>query len=284
MRGWERGKMLSSITELIAERLDLMPAGERRAAQALIANYPMIGLKTVAEFSASAGVSSPTILRFVARLGFQSYPEFQSALKEELAAQLQSPLSRTTASVATAEPGDASPALEATLENIRETYRHVPQRQIRDVVALLADRRAKIFLIGGRFTDPIARYMAAHLTIIRPNVFHLPGQENNWRDRLIDMGRRDILLIFDIRRYQDSLVRFAETAHQRGVQIILFTDQWLSPIARFSRHVIPGRTAVPSAWDSSAALFVLVEMFIGELTRALEAESAKRIREIEALR
>ncbi|TWH00648.1 RpiR family transcriptional regulator [Mesorhizobium sp. J18] len=276
--------MLSSITERIAERLDLMPAGERRAAQALIANYPMIGLKTVAEFSACAGVSSPTILRFVARLGFQSYPEFQSALKDELAAQLQSPLSRTAASGATARPGDASPALEATLENIRETYRHVPQRQITDIVTLLANRRAKIFLIGGRFTDPIARYMAAHLTIIRPNIFHLSGQENNWRDRLIDMGRRDVLLIFDIRRYQDSLVRFAEKAHQRGVQIILFTDQWLSPIARFSRHVIAGRTAVPSAWDSSAALFVLVEMFIGELTRALEAESAKRIREIEALR
>ena len=79
--------------------------------------------------------------------------------------------------------------------------------------------------------------MAAHLTIIRPNVFHLAGQESNWRDRLIDMGKRDVLLIFDIRRYQDSLVRFAEKAHQRGVQIVLFTDQWLSPIARFARHV-----------------------------------------------
>ena len=44
---------------------------------------------------AAAGVSSPTILRFVARIGFQNYPEFQSALQDELAAQLQSPASRT---------------------------------------------------------------------------------------------------------------------------------------------------------------------------------------------
>ncbi|RUV37845.1 MurR/RpiR family transcriptional regulator, partial [Mesorhizobium sp. M7A.F.Ca.MR.228.00.0.0] len=79
--------MISSIAELIADRLGTMPAGERRAAQTLIANYPMIGLKTVAEFSAAAGVSSPTILRFVARLGFQNYPEFQSSLQDELAAQ-----------------------------------------------------------------------------------------------------------------------------------------------------------------------------------------------------
>lgn len=88
--------MASNVAERIAERIDAMPTGERRAAQTLIANYPVVGLKTVAEFSQAAGVSSPTILRFVARLGFQHYPDFQSALQEELAAQLQSPATRTT--------------------------------------------------------------------------------------------------------------------------------------------------------------------------------------------
>ncbi|HET9537010.1 MAG TPA: MurR/RpiR family transcriptional regulator [Mesorhizobium sp.] len=274
--------MGTSIAELIADRIDAMPAGERRAAQTLVANYPLIGLKTVADFSAQAGVSSPTILRFVARLGFQNYPEFQSALQDELAAQLQSPLSRTTDS----SPGrrGISPALDATLENIRETFRHVSDKQLREIVEQLSNLRAKTFLVGGRFTDPIARYMAAHLTIIRPNVFHLSGQESNWRDRLIDMGKRDVLVIFDIRRYQESLIRFAEKAHARGVQIVLFTDQWLSPIARFARHVIAGRTSVPSPWDSSAALFVVAEALVGEITRELEADSARRIREMEHLR
>jgi DNA-binding MurR/RpiR family transcriptional regulator len=274
--------MTISIAELIADRIDTMPPGERRAAQTLIASYPLIGLKTVADFSAQAGVSSPTILRFVARLGFQNYPEFQATLQDELAAQLQSPASRSTA--AYPQTRGATPALDATLENIRETFRHVSDKQLGEIVARLSNQRAGIFLVGGRFTDPIARYMTAHLSIIRPNVFHLVGQESNWRDRLLDMGKRDVLVIFDIRRYQESLVRFAEKAHQRGVEIVLFTDQWLSPIARFARHVIAGRTAVPSAWDSSAALFVMAETLIGEVTRQLEAGSARRIRELENLR
>lgn len=275
--------MALSIAELISDRIDTMPAGERRAAQTLIANYPLIGLKTVADFSQQAGVSSPTILRFVSRLGFQNYPEFQATLQDELAAQLQSPLTRTVVQP-TSERGKTSPVLEATLENIRETFRHVSDKQIVDIVARLANPRAKIFLIGGRFTDPIARYMAAHLTIVRPNVFHLTGQESTWRDRLIDMGKRDVLLVFDIRRYQESLIRFAEKAHGRSVDVVLFTDQWLSPIARVARHVIAGRTAVPSSWDSSAALFVVAETLIGEVTRAMEADSARRIREMEDLR
>src|SRR5690606_34289553 len=149
--------------------------------QVLIANYPLIGLKTVAEFSAQAGVSSPTILRCVARLGFQNYAEFQARLQEELAARLQSPLSR-----AQIRPeADPAPFLAAALDNVRETFRHLPQTQIAEIAAALSSRRGKVFLVGGRFTDPVAAYMAAHLAIVRPGVLHLSGQENNWRDRLL---------------------------------------------------------------------------------------------------
>ncbi|MDH0367797.1 MULTISPECIES: MurR/RpiR family transcriptional regulator [Brucella/Ochrobactrum group] len=259
-----------------------MPAGERSAAQTLIANYPMLGLKTVAEFSGLAGVSSPTILRFVNRLGFQSYPDFQARLQDELAAQLQSPHHRNE------QPGTgrdtAYPAVEHTLENIRESFRHLGAKQLRQAVSALSDAKGNVYLIGGRFTDPIAQYMAAHMTVIRPHVFHLGGQESVWRDRLLDMGKRDVLVVFDIRRYQDSLLKLAETARSRGVEVILVTDQWLSPIARVARHVLAGRTAVPSAWDSSAALFVLAETVIREMTRMLEKDSAARIAELEGLR
>lgn len=272
-----------SIAQIITDTMDRMTAGERRAAQTLIANYPLTGLKTVAEFSQQAGVSSPTILRFVARLGFQNYAEFQNRLQEELAAQLQSPSSR--AAEASRHAGTDGPAIiETTIENIRETFRHLSSKQITEQVELLCASRSKLFLAGGRFTDPIARYMAAHLAIIRPNVIHLSGQECTWTDRLLDMGKRDVLLVFDIRRYQESLARFAEKASRRGVQIILVTDQWLSPIARFSRHVIATRTEVLSPWDSSAALFVVAETLIGETTRALKDGSARRMNELDQLR
>ncbi|TKT77560.1 MurR/RpiR family transcriptional regulator [Aquamicrobium sp. LC103] len=275
--------MGASVAERIAERLEAMPAGERRAAQVLVANYPLLGLKTVAEFSLQAGVSSPTILRFVSRLGFQNYPEFQSALQEELAAQLQSPLSRAT-DAAGERQDDGTPMVATTIDNIRETFRHLPQSQLQAVLTSLCNPKVRVFLLGGRFSDPIAAYLAAHLTVIRSNVVHLAGQESNWRDRLIDMGKQDIVLLFDIRRYQESLMRFAEKAHGRGAQIILFTDQWLSPIARFSQHVIAGRTAVPSTWDSSAALFVVAETLVAETTRRLGEDAARRIREMELLR
>lgn len=274
--------MGASIAELLNERLESMPAGERSAAQTLIANYPMLGLKTVAEFSAQAGVSSPTILRFVNRLGFQSYSEFQAHLQNELAAQLQSPHHRNEKPEKATDT--AYPAVEYTLDNIRESFRHLGDKQLQQIVAALSNSKGNVYLIGGRFTDPIAQYMTAHMSIIRPHVFHLGGQESMWRDRLLDMGKRDVLVVFDIRRYQESLLSLAEKARGRGVEIILITDQWLSPIARVARHVLAGRIAVPSAWDLSASIFVLAETIIREMTRALEHDSAARIAELEALR
>jgi DNA-binding MurR/RpiR family transcriptional regulator len=270
----------SSIAETIGDIVDKLPAGERRAAQTLIANYPVVGLKTVAEFASQAGVSSPTILRFVSRLGFGNYAEFQARLQDELAAQLQSPLSRSTSSKSGAAGGFA----DAVAANIHETFRHLSQPQIDAIAILIAEPKARVYLAGGRFTDPLARYLAAHLALLRPNIIHLAGQENAWRDRLVDMGKRDVLIIFDIRRYQESIAVFAEKARKRGASIVLFTDQWLSPAARFARYVVAGRTGVPSAWDSSAALFVAVEALISTLTVKLDADGARRMAEIETLR
>jgi len=48
--------------------------------------------------------------------------------------------------------------------------------------------------------------------------------------------------------------------------------------------VLAGSIALPSAWDSSAAIFVLTETIIGEMTRVLEKDSAERLSELEALR
>jgi DNA-binding MurR/RpiR family transcriptional regulator len=275
--------------DLVAERVrDAMPRftnSEKRAAQALLANYPMTGLETVARFAAQAGVSAPSILRFVGRIGFRSYADFQRRLKGEVEARLLSPLEKAEAGRGT--PRRQAPRgafADAVAGNVAETFRRLPAGELEAVAAILADPRRPLHLLGGRFTDPLARYMTAHLRILRPNVSHLEGQRANWRDQLIDMGSRDVLFLIDIRRYQDDLVDLAAEAAKRKVTTILLTDQWLSPVARTARHVLPARVAVPSAWDSNVALMALIEALIAEVTSRRGPESRARMAAIEALR
>lgn len=275
--------MAESISERISNIIDQLPERERRAAQALVADYPLAGLKTVAEYASRAAVSSPTILRFVSRLGFSNYAEFQSALQTEVVEQLQSPLNRADKKPFTNGGNGAEPYVEALIENVRETFGHLSFSDFDKLAAHIAGAK-RVHLIGGRFTEPVARYMAAHLRIIRSDVNPVIGQEANWRDHLVDMGRKDTLIVFDIRRYQDSLLQFSTKAASKGASIILFTDQWLSPIARVAKHVVTARTAVPSAWDSSAALFALVEALTARMTARLGSEASVRMAELERLR
>jgi DNA-binding MurR/RpiR family transcriptional regulator len=264
----------------IRDRLDEFTATEKKAAHALMANYPVQGLGTVAEFAKAAGVSAPTILRFVARLGFPGFAEFQKKLRSELANQLNSPLARS-ASLAKDTTGD--PHVGQLIENIRETFDHLPKGELDGLVKLLADDRKTVHLIGGRFTDGLARYMAAHLRIVRPNVVHVAGQHGNWLDQLLGIGPKDVVLVFDIRRYQAEIIQFAEAAAKQGATVALVTDSWMSPIGRIASYVLPARVAVPSPWDSSLALMAIAEVLIAGVTRENQDKAEERMRALEAL-
>src|SRR3546814_3066426 len=95
-----------TIAEQIRKRMHEFTATERKAAHVLLANYPLVGLEPVAEFAVRSGVSAPTILRFVARLGITGYPEFQRLLRDELEAQLKSPLMKARFTSAPDEGAD----------------------------------------------------------------------------------------------------------------------------------------------------------------------------------
>jgi DNA-binding MurR/RpiR family transcriptional regulator len=270
-----------SIAELIRRDLGAMTPNERRAAHRLLADYPVAGLDTVAAFGKAAGVSGPTVLRMIAKLGFATYGAFQRALRSELAARLETPLMKG---------GDLSDDdrvgrfAEASIGNIRQTAANVARDEFDSVVRLLADGARPLHVLGGRFTDPIADYLAAHLRVLRPRVRRIEGRTMNWLDQLLDIGKRDVVVIFDIRRYADDIAAFAERAAKRGATVALFTDQWLSPVSRVARHVLPAHVVAPSVWDSSAGLLLLVEAVLAAVAQELGAAARNRLSAIETLR
>ena len=280
--------MSKTVVDQLRANLAQFTATERRVAHQLLADWPMAGLQSATDLARTTGVSTPTVLRLAARLGYASYPGFQKRLREELAAQLSSPLAKSTR----APPSGARRAAargggefaDAVIRNLRETFANLPPTELDEAGRLLADRRRRIHLVGGRFTDSLARYVSVQLRVLRPDVSHLQDQESNWQDQLLDMGRRDVLVVFDIRRYQPSLLRLAEGASARGARVVLVTDQWLSPIARVAAHLLPARVVVPSVLDSSAALLALGEALLAEVTRRDWSHSRRRMRDLERLR
>jgi len=264
---------------------DLTPT-ERKPAQTLLANYPFAGLETVAKFAERSGVSGPTILRLVAKLGYSGYAGFQQNLRDELQAQMQSPLTKRPDSTGEANgrrPNFLEGFGEAVTSNIQQTLDSVHQSEFDAVVALLVDEKRPLYLLGGRFTSAVANYFYQHLHTLRPNVQMISGHESSWRNYLLDAGRRHVLVVFDIRRYQPDVIHFAEESARRGATVVLFTDQWLSPVSGVARHMLTARIAVPSSWDSMIGMFLIVEALIARISEKMWPMVKSRVEELDMM-
>lgn len=275
-----------TIAEEIRRIFDRLTPTERKPAQALLVNYPLAGLDTVAKFASQSGVSGPTILRLVGKLGFSGYADFQRALREELEVRLQSPLAKTYGKEAAGKGNKdfLGRFAAAVRDNIEESLKSLPGSEFEAAIRLLADRKRTVHVLGGRFTGAIAAYLYAHLRVLRPNVHLVEGHSATWREDILDMGRRDVLAVFDIRRYQGEVVRFAEQAAGRGATVVLFTDQWLSPISRLAKHTFPVRIDVPSRWDSAVVILTLVEALIAGVSERHWHQVKDRVRTLEVLK
>ena len=270
-----------SIAERIRRDLAKLTPNERRAAHRLLADSPVAGPETVARLGDASGVSAPTVLRMIAKLGFGSYGAFQDALRAELAAQRETPLMKGGGFSGRDRLGRFA---SAAIANIRETEANVARGEFDAIVRLLSDRNRPVHLRGGRFTDPVADYMAAHLRVLRPNVRRIVGERMSWVDQLLDVGRKDVFVLFDIRRYSPDAASLAELAAKRGATVALFTDQWLSPTSKVAKHVLPAHVVAPSVWDSSAGLIVLVEAILAAIATGLGPVARARLTAVEEMR
>src|ERR1700694_4746020 len=177
-----------------AERLrirmaSLSPA-ERKLARVLLATYPTAGLESVARFAEEAGVSAPTVTRFVGKLGLGGYPEFQRLLRDEVQARLSSPLARYRDAPRARPSHSLLPdVLEVSRANLQTPQDLLSQTDFEEVVELLAAPRRRVLILGGRVSGQLARYLANQLHLLRPGVGIVEADRTTPAERVLGPPR-----------------------------------------------------------------------------------------------
>ncbi|QIE55999.1 MurR/RpiR family transcriptional regulator [Pikeienuella piscinae] len=273
-----------TVKDILRRNLPDLTAGQSKLAAALLADYPFAALHPIQHLADATGLSPPSISRFVHRLGFGGFAEFQQALIAELREGGRSPRDlRVTADDASsanflATYSDRFSSVSGKLSGI------VPQQQIDSVTALLADPTREIYLRGGRISNGMAQFLSVHLRQIRPGVHHLADDPEMWPDALLQARRKDVLVLFDFRRYQPMIVRLAATARQHcRMQIILLTDRWQSPAARYCTHVIAVPIEIGTASDTMASVTTVLETLIVTVSEHDWRRTEKRMEKWDAL-
>jgi DNA-binding MurR/RpiR family transcriptional regulator len=274
-----------SVEARVHAEMHRLTAAEKRAARILLSNYPTIGLAPVAEFAREAGASPATVLRFIARLGFSGYPDFHRSLREELDERIKTPLQKTRTAPSPAADGVSflDRFIEQASANMRETASRIPASEFEAVCRQIATTKGACPIVGGRFTDAVAGYMVAHLRIIRPGVRKLEPRAANRVDQFLDIKPGDTAIVFDIRRYDEPLARTTAALAVARAHTILITDQWISPVSKHARLVLPCQIDIGRTWDANTALFAVVEAIIARATELLWDSASRRIAAIERM-
>ncbi len=271
-----------TISDRIQQKLDDLTRAERQLALSILENYPASGLGPLSALAKDANVSVPTVARMVQKLGYKGYPDFQSELREELRAKAQSPIAKHDTWAETV-PSEhlLNRFTEAVIDNVRLTLGQIDPVAFDKACALVADQSHHLFIVGGRITHTLAEYFFLHMQVIRPNLTHVQSTSNTWPHYLLNAKKGDVFVIFDVRRYENNTLKLAEMAHARGAKIILFTDQWRSPVHRLADISLSCRIIVPSAWDSAATPMLLLETMISSVQSLRWDETKARMEALE---
>ncbi|MCW5711504.1 MurR/RpiR family transcriptional regulator [Shinella sp.] len=258
---------------------------ELKIVRQLLSNYPAAGLNTVAHLAAAADVSNPTVVRFANKLGFEGYPEFQAALLSEVQERMSSPLSMLdTRKPSLEQENFYQYFLRASIHALEASMQMLPPGDFEAAIDAAADLNMRVHCLGGRFSGFLAGLLWSHMKQLRGETRWINGSQADQVDQLVDLGKRDVLFVYDYRRYQIDTIRFARQAAKQGARIVLFTDRWVSPIAEIASVTLMAPVDTVSPYDTMVPAIAQTEALIAGLTSRLANQSRGRIERMEELR
>jgi DNA-binding MurR/RpiR family transcriptional regulator len=241
----------------------------------------LTGLEPLAVVAERAGTSGPTVLRVVGKLGFGGYPDFQRALRAELAARWSTPLDVMPREPETGLVGTVREAIRTSVAADLDRLAGEPDAGA--AAALLADARHAVWALGGRFSVVLAEYLVLHLQVLRKGVHRVAGDPGGRHTALLDVARRDVVVAFDYRRYQRDTVEFGRRAVAQGARLVLFTDHLMSPLAGDADVVLVTTIDTGSPFSVLSPALAAVETVLVTVVDRLGGAPQSRMERYDAL-
>ncbi len=274
--------MTDFLDRLRARRED-MTAREREIAAHLEGGYPHAGLESATAVGERLKVSAATVVRFIAKLGYSGYADFQREMRDEVQARLASPLQRLESPAPDGvRPSGATDVVGRTFETalaaVTRTYGSADRRMIETVSELLLGCKGRIWIVGEKKARAVALYFYAQLNLCLGEVNLVSTDGAFEADRLLEIGPDDVVIAFDLRRYVEATLKVAGWALQRGAALVVFADSSGSPLYGRTPYRLIAATNSAGAFDSYVGLMFLVDAVTNVVTLADPDRTRERLK------
>ena len=256
------------ITELIENSLPSMSKGHKAIANYILESYDKAAYMTAARLGEVVGVSESTVVRFTTELGYEGYPEFQRALKEELKSKLTS-VQRLDFAEQFSDEGDAvSGIMSQDIQNLKDTLASIDEAEFKKAVNSILNA-GKIYIMGIRASAPLSEFMHFYLTVLFDDVVLVRSTcTNELFEQILPIGKGDVMIGISYPRYSARTINCMKYARQNGATTIAITDRDGTAMTEHSDIKLLAKSSMASFVDSLTAPLSLINALLPCNTKA----------------
>jgi DNA-binding MurR/RpiR family transcriptional regulator len=273
------GTSALTLSSEIRQRFEEFSRSQKDVGQYIVDHLDEAAFHTAEELARRANTSSSTVVRFAQALGFEGFPELQSAARDEYrrARGEGEGESLDTPPLFPIDQTEFEAALAADHVNVAETARKLDRDEV--AAAVEAISRSEHTLLCG--TDQMAFFASylRHLLMLldlRCEVVASPSQEGLARLGRID--ERTLVIGFSAGRPHPLVVRAMKLARHRRASTIAIADATLSEVAKLSDQRLYYSSNSPAFVRSHAALLSLIQALAYGVYALDESAYADRIK------
>ena len=261
---------------------DSLTPGQRRVADAVIADPHAVILASVGELAQRSDSSEAAVSRFARLLGYGSYAEFKLAVSRDL-------VGSTQAIHEDVEVGDdvatvAEKVVAANIRAIDDTYRGLDLKTLKAAARALT-KADRIAFFGFGVSAVVARDARHHFMRTPKDTVAIDDAHEQvmWAT---SARRRDVLMLFSHTGTSRDLCDVAELARREGATVVSVTNHGSSPLterADISLFTSSRETRYrEESVSSRLAAMTIVDMLYVSVSLAYAEEQAQRREKIRA--
>ena len=275
--------MKQNLLKRIEENMPHFSKRQKQISVYLLKNYDKAAYMTASKLGSIVNVSESTVVRYANELGFDGYPQLQSAL-QELTKTTLTAYQRVEVTNNLIGDGDVlKKVLSSDAERIKTTLDEIDCDAFEAAVEKICSAR-KIYVIGIRSSATLASFLSHSLNVIFDNVISLEAlSRDDVFEQILGINEEDVLVAISFPRYSNRVIRAVDFAENHGANVIAITDSNASPIAEMANEVLVARSDMISYVDSLVAPLSLINALIIGISRKMKDRLEERLRTLEAI-
>jgi DNA-binding MurR/RpiR family transcriptional regulator len=263
----------SRFQEAIHALIPRLGPAEARTAQYLALHESELGFETGASIARKAGVSEITVSRLLRRLGYRGMAGLKAALQSEAAA------GALGADVQARRLFDGD--YGAALREEAQALLALAQQFEGPVWPRLVERVAgagRVYATGFQTVRGAAEDFARRLSLVRPDVRFVAAHDGaltEWIARAAGPEGEELLVLIDVVPYAREAQALAELCAERGVGLVVFTDEFNSWASAHTELAIRVKTRNGLFLESTGTLTTALNVLVHAVAQR-EPEAAER--------